>query len=198
MLNTKKRTMPNSLEIAKLTGLSLNIVEKMLPYSTIATVKSKEILIPFGSRVQDAFVVLEGGFVSEHLEDISGTISTINFYMPQHNPFMTVAESYFQQNPSSFQLQAFSNSTVLRFKKSVIDEFVEKDPHVSKFYYEVIINAFINQQKLRAKLLALDSRDFFVYLREKHPILFLHTPSIHLAKFMKITPQWLSRLKKEL
>ena len=189
--------MLDARQISKQLGLSLEMVEGMLPLAVVKKIKNKEILIQFGSYVNKAYIVLEGGFVIEHLEDKSGHISTVNFFMPEHNPLMTASESYFQNIPSSFRIQAFKNSTILIFKKSQINEYVSNNAVFARYYYEKIIDAFINQQRLRAKLLAMDSKDFFLYIREHYPILFLQVPSIYLSRFMKITPQWLSKLKRE-
>jgi len=159
------------------------VMELMHRYGEKRKLKTLETLVHVGEHCNSIFFVLKGGFLKKFYNEKSEVRRTISFHLPTHRPFITIAESYFHQKPSYYEIKAFRNSEILVFKKSL--------SIIESFHYKKIVDVLIYENELKSRLITYNSADFYEYLCENYSEIIQQVPSKYIAEFMRISPGWL-------
>jgi len=70
--------------------------------------------------------------------------------------------------------------------------------HIHKdFYIQRLINALLIEDEFKTQIISKSSEKLYQYLISEYPQIILNFPSKHIAEFMGITQEWLSKLKKK-
>ncbi|MEM6726014.1 MAG: Crp/Fnr family transcriptional regulator [Bacteroidota bacterium] len=159
--------------------------------------KSKETVILPGEICRDMFFILKGGFVCRYVHPETGEAKTINFYLEDLHPFMACVDSFFDQTPTNCELLAISDAVVAAFPKHHIDRLVATDPNFAIFNNELITTAMTEENELKAKIIAFSSKEKYDFILKEMPSVIQTVPSKYIAEFCGISPEWLSKLKKQ-
>ncbi|MEM1122420.1 MAG: hypothetical protein AAGJ18_18385 [Bacteroidota bacterium] len=162
----------------------------------VVTVKSKDTLIFPGKICKYIYLVIQGGFVCRYMHK-TGTAKTINFYLTDLHPIMACLDSYFTQTPTSCELKAVAESTVIGIPKTIIDTLKEEDRYFEKFYHQVVSTAMIEENDLKMKLIAYSSKEKYEFILQEMPAVIRAVPSKYIAEFCGVSAEWLSKLKKQ-
>lgn len=130
-------------------------------------------------------------------QDESNQLRTISFHLPNHRPIITIAESYYYEVPSNYEIKAFEATEVFELKKGLIDQKINEDTALRDFYYSRVLDILIYENELRAKLISYRSTELYAYLFKAHPEIIAQVPSKYIAEFMRISPAWLSKLRRK-
>ncbi|MEL7535162.1 MAG: hypothetical protein AAFN10_27915, partial [Bacteroidota bacterium] len=122
---------------------------------------------------------------------------TINFFLSDLHPFMSCIDSYFTQMPSSCELRAVADSIVLTMSKIDLEAMIENHPELRQFYHSRVVQALIEENELKLKIISYSSKQLYQYLIEELPIVIQQVPSKYIAEFMGISAEWLSKLKRK-
>lgn len=163
----------------------------------IIQTKSKETLIHPGEVCRNIYVVAHGGFVCRYIHEKSGEAKTINFYLKDLHPVMACIDSYFTQVPTNCELKAITDSVALAVPKSIIDTLTEQDAFFAKFYHQVVSTAITEENEVKTKLIAYSSKERYQFILKEMPSVIQTVPSKYIAEFCGISPEWLSKLKKQ-
>ncbi|MEL6865914.1 MAG: hypothetical protein AAFP19_15925 [Bacteroidota bacterium] len=172
-----------------------DILEMIKTYGKVRSLKPLQVLIPVGSRCNSIFIVKKGGLLKRFYNEKRGLSRTISFHLPNHRPVVTIAESYYQDKPSLYDIKAFEYSEVYELKKEFIDQKIQDDIFLKAFYDQKVINILIYENELKSRLISYSSRELYDYLINEHPAIIKSVPSKYIAEFMCISPEWLSKLK---
>ena len=178
--------------------LSEQEISRIQKIAVPQNVKTNKVLINYGEKCQHIFFVLRGGFVMQLLKEEDGSERTINFYLENFQPFMTVPQSFFQNTPSICKLSAIKNSDILAFPKNGLLELVEQHQAIKDFYQTQIIAALLSELDFRMKLLSLSPQKIYKLLIADYQEVVQNVSSRHIANFIGISPEWLSNLKRTL
>ncbi|MCC6462074.1 MAG: Crp/Fnr family transcriptional regulator [Saprospiraceae bacterium] len=162
----------------------------------IQPVPSNRVLLAPGKVCTQVYFVVEGCFVCRYINEHEGTAKTINFYANDLHPFMACIDSYFSQTPTRCELRAVSDATVVSFPKQALDQLLETDEALRRFYYSVVIQALTEENDLKLKLIAYSSAELYRYIVQELPMVIQKVPAKYIAEFMGISAEWLSKLKK--
>lgn len=162
----------------------------------ILHVPSNRVLITEGNVCTQVYYVIEGCFVCRYINEQEGTAKTINFYANDLHPFMACIDSYFSQTPTHCELRAVSDAIVVALPKQALDQLLETDEALRRFYYSVVIQALTEENDLKLKLIAYPSGELYRYIVQELPMVIQKVPAKYIAEFMGISAEWLSKLKK--
>lgn len=113
------------------------------------------------------------------------------------NNFFADEMSLITETPTPIETLALENTTALRISKSNIDEL--KKTSTGCFIFLISAeNTFVEKQKQQIDLLLKTAEQRYVDLLEKHPDLIQRVPQKHIASFLGITTQSLSRIRKKI
>lgn len=174
-----------------------NLLQLLHEYGTPQTVKTHETLIQVGEQCHHIYYVTKGGFLRRFYNENSSVFRTISFHLSNHRPFMTLNESYFAMKPSLYEIKAFQPAEVLVFKRGLIEEMNQKHTFLQEFYHAKILEALIFENEFKARLISYSSKEFYDYLCEEYPQIVRQVPSKYIADVMRISPEWLSKLKQK-
>ncbi|HAA13704.1 MAG TPA: hypothetical protein DCE41_19230 [Cytophagales bacterium] len=163
----------------------------------VVLVKSKHTLIMPGEINKNVYLVIEGGFVCRYIHETTGEAKTINFYLQDLHPVMACVDSYFTQVPTHCELKAVTDSVVLATPKMVMDQIVAEDLHFANFHHQVVNTAMVEENELKMKLIAYSAKEKYDFIIEEMPSVIQKVPSKYIAEFCGISPEWLSKLKKQ-
>jgi len=159
-------------------------------------IKSNGVLLAPGHVCTHVYFVIEGCFVCRYINEHEGSAKTINFYSNDLHPFMACIDSYFSQTPTQCELRAVSDATVVAFPKRALDQLLDADEALRRFYYSVVIQALTEENDLKLKLIAYPSAELYRYIVQELPMVIQKVPAKYIAEFMGISAEWLSKLKK--
>lgn len=179
------------LSSMQLSEASLQVIRDK---TSLVQVRSNALLVQPGSVCTHLYFVLQGSFVCRYISQ-SGDAKIINFYLNDLHPFMACVDSYFSQVPTHCELRAVEDSTVLTLSKKEIDALAERDENLRNFYISMIIQALIEENDLKLKIIAYSSDELYQYILQYLPVVIQKVPSKYIAEFMGISAEWLSKLR---
>lgn len=180
------------LKQAKLTEKDIELIQEI---AVLQNVKTNKTLVDFGKSCSEIYFILNGGFVMQLLKD-DGSEKTINFFLDNFQPFMTIPQSFFRGVPSNCKLMAIKNSNVLKLSKTDILQAIEDRSTIKDFYQSQIITALLSELDFRMKLLSCSPKRMYELLISDYQEVIQNVSSRHIANFIGISPEWLSNLKK--
>lgn len=177
---------------AGLTNEDLNL----LPYIPKSRVYSKgSYILDKGQICKDIFFV-EKGLLRQFSIDREGKEHIIHF-APEHWIVSARSSAYFNQ-PSEYFIEAIEDTEVV-----IMDEkFINAASEISKTYREMnhrgLHNHVRHLQKRIDKLLGTPAEQRYLHFLKLYPNLVMRVPQWMIASYLGITPESLSRVRKEI
>ena len=113
------------------------------------------------------------------------------------NNFFADDISLFSEKPSPIEIISLEKSKMLRISKSNIDA-IQKTPIGSILFFEGEKNTNIDKQKMQIDSMTLTAEERYDKLIKENPELLQRIAQKHIASYLGITPQSLSRIRKKL
>ena len=174
-------------------NLSQSSIEIILKSNLIKEFKKNDILLKKGQYAKECYFVLKGCLRSYYLLDDEE--KTTAFFV-ENDPITPV--SYTMDEPSKYYISCLENTIVTIGNKSSTKNLLKEHPEINQLF----IN--INEAQLASNRESLDSyinlspEDRFRKLVDERPELIQRVPQYHLASYLGIKPQSLSRIKKRI
>ena len=112
------------------------------------------------------------------------------------NDLIVSLDSFFTDKPSEFYIQAIKKTVVKAISKNKFIEFINLN-EINKQAYTKILEDLILQHVEREKdILTSSPKARFQRVLARSPQLFQKIPNKHIANYLRMSPETLSRLKK--
>jgi CRP-like cAMP-binding protein len=170
-------------------------IDQLVSQCTIKEVKKGDILLREGEKCQHSFFV-ERGLLRQYAIDHKGKEHIIQF--APENWFMSDRESVYFDQPSHYFIQALENTDVFLIDESIILHLSISDPTFLEFHHKLLHNHIRHLQKRITQLLSASAEERYLDFIQIHPDLMLRVPQVLIASYLGITPESLSRVRKEL
>lgn len=147
-------------------------------------------------KVSNEIGFVDTGVVRTYSVSEAGEEYTMYFY--RENQFIVDLESYYSRRPSTYSLQAAVNSRINFVKRQDWEALIEKIPSLfilTKSLSEAIL---LNKLKDNDFLNFGTATDKYKEFVKRHPDLALYVPQHYIASYLRITPQSLSRIRKQI
>lgn len=167
--------------------------------SFISIAKSKEFkkndyLLRAGRPVKKLFFVKSGFMRGYRIQD--GIDITHHFYL--NNWFATDYESYLNGDPGELYIKALIDTTVYEFDRSTLLSYFETNEKFEKIRFIQAEDAYLRMVRRLKNFQYMELKDRYLELINRDPELFKLVPQRHIASYLGVTPQSLSRIKKSL
>lgn len=106
--------------------------------------------------------------------------------------------SFLTDTPSAYSIEALEETEVLQIDKESIEKLYATVPKFERFFRILIQNAFIALQKRIINSMSDKAEDRYKEFIKKYPHLEQRLPQHQLAAYLGITPEFLSRIRKQL
>ncbi|KJD36530.1 CarD family transcriptional regulator [Tamlana sedimentorum] len=166
----------------------------------------------FSSKLQQVTLkkhtnLIKIGETENYLSFISEGI--IRFYIPfeEHdltfgflfkNEFVTAYDSFISQNPSQYQIETLTTTTLWRISFTDLQEVYNKTESGNYIGRIMAENMFLIKSKREISLLNQSAEERYLNLFEERPKLLKQIPLKYIASYIGVTPQALSRIRKRI
>lgn len=122
--------------------------------------------------------------------DVTDLLATEGWSLP-------VFDSYYMGTPTFVNFEALEDSTILTLHKSDLEEVAHQYPQVA-LITRTILKRFLTYQQHRVDSLLFETaEEKYDRLLSNVPKILLRAPSIHVASYLGITPETLSRVRSK-
>ena len=143
---------------------------------------------------QVAFVV-SGKLRNYYLDDAGNEVTC---FFVTADQFVSSFTSFLTNTPANEYISALEDSVLRVISKEALEELSEAIPAMQVFRRIIAENLFITMEKRIAMLQSQTAFERYEHMLRNNPEIVLSVPLQYTASFLGITPQHLSRLRKEL
>ncbi len=118
---------------------------------------------------------------------------THHFFTP--NWFATDFESFLTNRPSSVFIESLTQVTYLQIDKEVLFRLYENHPQLEKLGRIIAEKAYLQTVEKLSDLQMLNLKERYKSLVKRNPQLFIDVPQKHIASYLGVSEQSLSRIK---
>lgn len=162
---------------------------------TVLKKKKHDFILKQGHKA-DHLYFLSKGYVRLFRVDEKGNETTSHILVP--NDFVTSFESFINHTHTKENIQCSSNCEFLRITKHNYDQLYTHIAHWHVFCQSVYERYIIKAQQRTDLLQNFSASDRYAKLLHTQPDIVLNTPVKHLATYLGIKPQSLSRIRKQI
>lgn len=176
-------------------SLSEEDFQQILRYFHAKTIKKKSLFLREGMPATTIAFILSGTVRAYYLSD-TGTEQVTQLAMEQH----WIGDLYaFLKSESARQyIEALEDTEILMVYNQDIEQLYKDYPQLERYFRILFQNAYVHtQQRLNASLY-VPAAERYRQLLERNPAIAQRVPLIHIASYLGITPESLSRIRKQL
>lgn len=187
------------LKLVTYLSSNLKVDEKeilsLVELCTIKTIPKDTFLLREGEHCRHSFFV-ENGLLRQYAIDNKGKEHTISF--APENWFLSDRESVYFNLPSPYYIQAQETSKVVLLDENFNCSLSERIPSFTHFNNILLHKHIRHLQNRIHMLLSASAEERYLQFIEMYPDILLRVPQTMVASYLGITPESLSRVRKEL
>ncbi len=180
------------LEHAGVTEEQFALLSEKLMYRTF---QKGQFLLSRGEVCKHSFFI-EKGLARFYSVDRQGKEHIIQF--APENWFLSDRGSFWFNEPSDYFIDAIEETTVVVFDEAFINYASEISPLFRKYNERILHNHIRNLQNRINLLIGASAEERYMDFIKLYPDLMLRVPQWMIASFLGITPESLSRVRKDL
>ena len=180
-INSRIKISPSEFEI-----ISLNIKERRF--------KKKELIIEPGIIATFHFFVLKGALRSYFIDDM-GKEHTVQFAIESW--WIGDYTSYFEGWKSILYIECIEDCHLLKIDKYIWDSLYHDIPKLETYTRINLERSFAYSQKKTINNLSLSAKERYSNFLTAYPNIEQRVKNYHIASYLGITPESLSRLRKD-
>ncbi len=138
--------------------------------------------------------VAEGCLRSYHV-DAQGKEHIAQFAVEEW--WISDLRSFITRTPADFTVEAVEPSTLIQFGREELEELYRRVPALERFFRLILQNAYAAAQKRIVESYSEDARRRYAEFRARYPDLEKRVPQYMIASYLGISPESLSRIRRE-
>jgi len=155
------------------------------------TIDRNQFLKVKGSIDTNVYFVESGSLRAFVLDDYEE--QTIRFGYT--NNMLVALDSFLSGKASDLYIQAIKKTVVKVITKQQIDQFLQSDTN-RILWTSILENLVLQQMEREIDILTTSPKERYRRVLERSPQLFQEVPNRHIANYLRMSPETLSRLKK--
>ncbi|RYY65146.1 MAG: Crp/Fnr family transcriptional regulator [Chitinophagaceae bacterium] len=158
------------------------------------TVRKRQFLLQEGDVCRYEYFV-DSGCLRAYTIDAKGAEHVLQFAVEDW--WIGDMNSFITQSPARLAIDALEDSEVLCMDKASWDLLFERVPKFERFFRILLQRAFITLQERVVSAMSDDAEERYRQFRERYPQLEQRVPQRQIASYLGITPESLSRIRKQ-
>lgn len=150
------------------------------------------ILHEAGKICNDMYIIISG--IARVFYYKEGKDITSHFASEQES--ITAIDSFIQRKKSKYTIEALEDLEVMKISQEDLENLFETNPKFERFGRLFLQQIYIDLVERIDDLQLKSAQERYETLLEKKPYLFQRVAAKHIASFLSITPETLSRIKK--
>ena len=180
--------------ISKHVELSAEEQRQVIHAFSSEKLKRKELWLEEGNHTQSLAFVVSGCLYSFSI-DSKGQINPLQF--SRTHGWITDLYAYLSDAPSTLSVEALTSSEILTITREEQLKLFEAVPKLERYFRIITENALISSRKRNLDLLNLSAKERYDQFITKYPGLLQEVPLKLIAKYIGVTPEFLSKLRRE-
>ncbi|MES2829802.1 MAG: Crp/Fnr family transcriptional regulator [Bacteroidota bacterium] len=153
-------------------------------------------LVSYENAVFDKIFFLDSGFVRMFYLDKNG--NEINYRFTDKGNFFVDFQSFLTKKPSRFYWQAVQKLEVVMIYYSAVQEIYTQSNRWNLFGRIMAEQVYLQLNERVETLLFMQPDERYLQMLEKHPAIIRQVPQLHIASYLGVKPETLSRIRKRL
>ena len=181
--------------LSKILGVPIDNLDFCTAHYEIKEVKKNEIILREG-EISDSTFFVEKGLLRMYSIDKAGKEHVIQF--APENWLLSDTTSQLLNEKSRFYIEAIEESTIVITKEGFFENLSKIYPDVAEKNQRLMFNHIKNLQNRVNALISTTAEERYMDFLKRYPNLMLRAPQWMVASYLGITPESLSRVRKEL
>lgn len=139
-------------------------------------------------------VFVEKGLLRSFSTDEEGSEHVMQFAM--EGWWISDMCSFLSGDDALYNIEAIEDSELLLLTKPSMDEMTDVIPKMERYFRLLMQNSMIALQRRIGASQSLTAEEKYLKLMEHHPEIIRRAPQQHIASYLGITPETLSRIRK--
>ena len=179
------------------TYLPLNEEEKGLveARATLRKIKRRQMILQEGFVCKHYSFVVEGCFRMYGLDN-KGTEHNIQF--AAETDWIADIGSFHSGKPSQLFIEAIEPSVILQIEKEDLYFLYINIPKLDRIFKVIIENKYVELQNRVLQNISSTAQQRYLNFLEQYTTLSLRLPNVQIASYLGITPEFLSKIRKDL
>lgn len=155
----------------------------------------KEVLIRPGDSVSSEYYVVRGCLKAYYLDE-NGDEHIIQFAVEDW--WISDFEAFFKEAPAELYLETIEESVLLEIQKDALEVLYQRIPKFERFFRLKTTGAFVSLRSRILSSLQKNSKERYLEFCKAYPNIEKRVANYHIANYLGIQPESLSRIRKEL
>lgn len=155
------------------------------------TIERNEFLKVKGSIDRNVYYIESGSVKAFVLDEYEEQI--IRFGYKEN--IIASLDSFLTGKPSDLYIQAIKKTTIKVITKAQIDSLISDETN-RILWINILENLVVQQMEREIDILTSSPKERFLRVLKRSPQLFQEVPNRHIANYLRMSPETLSRLKK--
>ena len=181
--------------LSKILGVPIASLEFCSTFYEVKQAKKNEIILREG-EISDCTFFVEKGLLRMYSIDKVGKEHVIQF--APENWIISETTSQLLNEKSRFYIEAIEESTIIVTREGFFEDLSKIYPDVAEKNQRLMFNHIKNLQNRVNALISTTAEERYLEFLKKYPNLMLRAPQWMVASYLGITPESLSRVRKEL
>jgi CRP-like cAMP-binding protein len=180
-------------ELVLVAQLTENDLQQLQPLFKVATIEKGAYWMEAGRRNNNVAFVEKGYLRKFYLKD--GIEITDYFYL--ENDFLADLPSFIDHSTPLSSVIAMEKTTLTTFSYQAFNELCKTSISLEHLHRILLERTFLRFYKRSVSFILQSPKERYYHLLETTPLLFQRAKQYHIASFLGISPQHLSRLRSE-
>ncbi|WP_268846240.1 Crp/Fnr family transcriptional regulator [Flavobacterium aestivum] len=156
------------------------------------TLQRNEFLKVKGSIDTNIYFIESGSLKIFVLDDFEEQIIRFGY----KDDLIVALDSFLTGRPSDFYIQAIKKITLKIIPKNLFVDFINKSDENKSLWINILEDLVLQQIEREKDILTTSPKERFNRVLKRSPKLFQEIPNKHIANYLRMSPETLSRLKK--
>jgi CRP-like cAMP-binding protein len=161
----------------------------------VRKLRKRQYLLQEGDVCRNEYFVNSGCLRTYYIDD-KGTEHVVQF--APEDWWTGDMHSFITQTPARFTIDALEDSEIFYFDKTAYEDLFLKAPKFERFFRILLQNAFVSLQNRVIAAMSDTAEERYRNFIDKYPHLEQRLPQHQIASYLGITPESLSRIRRQL
>lgn len=159
-----------------------------------ARIKKKKELLVAGQVCDYLYFITKGCLRSFYIDSKGGEHI---YQIRMDNSWISDLESFFSQQASKYTIEAIEDTSMLRITHARMEQLLKEIPRLERYFRILFQKAYINALSRLNATMWETAMDRYNDMLKENPEIFQRVPLIYIASYLGITPESLSRIRKQ-